>query len=74
MEIRIGLVHSPAVLAFESDAEPDEIAEAITAGWANGELVSLMDKKGSRIMVPTDKITFVELGASTRGKVGFGQQ
>ena len=72
MEVKIGIQQAPREVAFESDAEPDELAAIITEAWSANERVELEDTKGRKILVPAEKISFVELGASTRRRVGFG--
>ena len=72
MEVRIGIQDSPREVVFESAAEPGELADIISEAWAANELVTLEDTKGRRIMVPTDKVAYVELGVSSSGRVGFG--
>lgn len=72
MEVKIGIQQAPREVAFESDATPDELVAAITEAWSANELLQLEDDKGRKILIPTDKISFVELGAPSRGRVGFG--
>ena len=72
MEVKIGIQQSPREIMFESDAEPDELAATITKAWSANEMVELKDSKGQKILIPTEKIAFVELGAPGRGRVGFG--
>ena len=72
MDVRIGIQQAPREISFESDASPEELADLITEAWASNELVTLSDTKGRRILVPTDKIAFLEIGAETAGRVGFG--
>ena len=72
MEVRIGIQDSPREVVFESPAEPEDLADQISEAWAANELVTLEDTKGRRIMIPTDKIAYVELGAPGAGRVGFG--
>lgn len=72
MEVRIGIQQSPREVVFESTAEPEDLADAISEAWAANELLTLEDAKGRRILVATDKLAFVELGVSTAPHVGFG--
>jgi len=72
VEVRIGIQNSPREVAFQSNSEPDEIAELIAGAWAANEMVTLEDSHGSRILVPTDKIAYVELGPPAKPRVGFG--
>lgn len=72
MEVRIGIQESPREVVFESAVEPGELADQISAAWAADELVTLEDTKGRRIIIPTGKIAYIELGAPSAGRVGFG--
>ena len=72
MEVRIGIQDSPREIAFESSAEQEELAELNREAWASNEMVTLEDAKGRRIMVPTDKLAYVELGTPAPSRVGFG--
>ena len=74
MEVKIGIADSPRDLAFNSSQTPDEVEALVTAALAKGgaELLSLTDDKGRRILVQASKITYVELGAADKGRVGFG--
>ncbi|MCB0919499.1 MAG: DUF3107 domain-containing protein [Actinobacteria bacterium] len=73
MEVRIGVAENPRDVSFESDLEPEELSDVINAAWAENELLTLEDNKGRRFLVPTEKITFVEIGSSSQARVGFGQ-
>lgn len=72
VEVRIGIQESPRELVFESTAEPDELADVISEAWAANELLTLQDTKGRKLLIPTDKIAFVEVGVGAHGRVGFG--
>lgn len=72
VEVRIGIQDSPREVVFESAAEPEDLADVISEAWAANELVTLEDVKGRRILVPTDKVAYIELGAPLAGRVGFG--
>lgn len=72
MEVRIGIQNSPREVSLDSDSEPDEIAELIAEAWAANKMVTLADSRGSRIIIPTDKIAYVELGPPSKPRVGFG--
>lgn len=71
VEIRIGVQHAPRDVVLESAAAPDEVRTSIESAISGGTLLSLTDDKGRVIVVPGDKIAFVEIGAQTPGRVGF---
>jgi hypothetical protein len=39
---------------------------------ADGTLLRLVDDRGRTVLVPGAKIAYVEVGATTKGRVGFG--
>jgi hypothetical protein len=74
MEVRIGVVYTARELVFETDEQADAITSAVDKAWAGEEPVLwLVDNKGRRIGIPTDKIAYVEVaGDASDRKVGFG--
>ena len=72
MEIKIGVQDTPRELSFETDSSADEISAAVEAAVATGSLLRLVDDRDRTILVPGSKISYVELGASAKGRVGFG--
>ena len=71
MEIRIGVQQAPRDVVLESAATPDQVRTQVDAALADGSVLTLTDDKGRVIVVPGDKIAFVEIGAATPGRVGF---
>lgn len=74
MEVRIGVVYTARELTVETDDTADVVAEAIERALSNGDaLFWIVDAKGRRVGVPTDKIAYVEVASDAGGrKVGFG--
>jgi hypothetical protein len=71
-EVRIAVVNVTSDLAFESPATPAEISAAVSAAIGAGTPLVLKDVRGRTIMVPADRIGFVEIGEQTERRVGFG--
>jgi len=73
VEVRIGIVHSPREVQFETDASADEVRATVEAAISEGTqpMVSLSDNKGKQYLVPTASIAYVELGGDSGRKVGF---
>jgi hypothetical protein len=73
VEVKIGVQHSPRELVLESALSPQEVEEAITAA-IRSELgvLSLEDVKGRRVVIPVDKLSYVEVAEAERKGVGFG--
>ncbi len=72
MEIKIGVQQSAREIALDSPLSPDDIAQAVSAALADGGVLSLEDEKGRRIIVPADRIAYVEIGPESARRVGFG--
>lgn len=72
MEIKIGVQQSAREIALDSPLSADDIAQAVSTALADGGVLSLEDEKGRRIIVPADRIAYVEIGAESARRVGFG--
>ncbi|MCH8613648.1 DUF3107 domain-containing protein [Arsenicicoccus dermatophilus] len=72
MEVKIGVQHVAREISFESDQSPEEITRAVAAAVADGSTLTLRDEKGRTIIVPGDHLGYVEIGESTKSRVGFG--
>ncbi|GGU74584.1 DUF3107 domain-containing protein [Lentzea flava] len=73
MEIRIGVADSPRELTVTSDLTPAEV-EAQVADAVSGKsaVLTLVDAKGGRFVVPASRVAYVEIGPQDSRKVGFG--
>jgi hypothetical protein len=73
VEVKIGVADSPRELVVVSDQTPDEVETLVTEalGGANGGVLALVDEKGRKVLVQAAKLTYVEIGPATLGKVGF---
>ena len=72
MEVKIGVQQTAREIALESAQSPDEIDQAVRAALADGGVLSLEDDKGRRVLVPGDRIAYVEISAAASRRVGFG--
>jgi len=71
MEVRIGVQDSAREVIFETKSSAEEITKEIEAAVKNKTLLSLIDDKGRKILIPGDRLTFVELGVPEQRRVGF---
>ncbi|MDL9936783.1 DUF3107 domain-containing protein [Gordonia sp. ABSL1-1] len=73
VEVKIGITDSPRELTITSDLTSEKAYAAVEAALGGSQqLLSLVDEKGARYIVPVTKIAYVEVGASENRKVGFG--
>ena len=73
MEVKIGVQYAPRELSLESSQTPDEVAKAVDdALRADIGVLTLVDEKGRRVLVPADKLAYVEIAENEQRRVGFG--
>jgi uncharacterized protein DUF3107 len=72
VEIKIGIQHVARELAVETDATAADIEASLRKALADGSLVALTDEKGRKVLVPADKIAYIDLGEEKARPVGFG--
>ena len=70
MEVKIGVQNANRELVLDVDQSGDDVEKALGEALENGVL-SLTDTKGRRILVPADKLAYVEIGSPSVGQVGF---
>ena len=71
MDIRIGIQHANREVVLESNDTTASVKKAIDAAMSAGSVLTLTDDKGRTVIVPGDKISFVEIGIQATGHVGF---
>ena len=70
MDVKIGIQNAARELNVDTPLSADEIEKAVADAMAGGVL-SLTDGKGRRVVVPGDKLAYVEIATSITGQVGF---
>jgi hypothetical protein len=71
MEVKIGVQHAPREVVLETNATVDEIEKQVADAVKNQGTLAIDDVRGRRIVVPGDKIAYVEIGGGVAGQVGF---
>lgn len=73
MEVKIGVQHAPREIVLESGQSAEEVERSVAdALVGKAQLLSLTDDKGRKVLVPADRIAYVELGEPATRRVGFG--
>ena len=81
MEVKIGIQSIPRELIVDTDATAEELerdlaaalaAPAGAAGTGGTGIFALTTQKGGRVLVPADKIAFVEFSTDQTRRIGFG--
>jgi Protein of unknown function (DUF3107) len=73
VEVKIGVQHSPRELVIASPKTPDEIAAEVSKAMSSSKdgLLTLVDERGRRVVVPVDRIAYVEIAEADQRRVGF---
>ncbi len=72
MEIKIGIQHVVRELTVETEETSVEVEASLRKALADSSLVALTDEKGRKVLVPADKIAYIDLGQERARPVGFG--
>jgi hypothetical protein len=72
VEVKIGVQYAPRELVVDSAQSPAEVEANVSDAIAKGEgVLSLVDEKGRRVIVPVNKIAYVEIAEAATRPVGF---
>ena len=72
MEVKIGIQSIPRELVVETNASAEEVERSLAKALSDGGLFVLADDKDGKVMVPADKIGYVEFSGVEERRVGFG--
>lgn len=72
MEVKIGVQYAPREIVLESSQSAEEVETAVSeALTGKASLLSLVDEHGRKVLVPADRLAYVEIGEPSVRKVGF---
>lgn len=71
MEVKIGVIHASRELTIDTGLDAAEVEDRVREALTSGGVLSLTDSKGRRVVVPAEKLGYVEITTSTVGQVGF---
>ena len=71
MEVKIGVIHASRELTLDTTLDAGDVEEQVRSALAEGGVLSLTDAKGRRVVVPVEKLAYVEITTSSVGQVGF---
>ena len=71
MEVKIGVQQASRELVVDTDSTPEDVEQRLTEAIAGNGALRLSDVKGRTVIVPADKIAYLELGSPTSSAVGF---
>jgi hypothetical protein len=72
VEVKIGVQNSHRELVLESAQTPADVAEVVTKALSDESgVLTLMDERGKRVIIPVAKLAYVEIAESAGRPVGF---
>ena len=72
MEVKIGVQHAPREIVLESAQSAEEVERAVSEALAGkSPLLALVDDHGRKVLIPAERLAYVEIGEPTVRKVGF---
>ncbi|RAJ41296.1 uncharacterized protein DUF3107 [Kitasatospora sp. SolWspMP-SS2h] len=73
MEVKIGVQNANREIVLESAQSAEEVADAVAKALdGTSKLFTLLDERGRRVLVPSERLAYVEIGEPSVRKVGFG--
>ncbi|MBK8445944.1 MAG: DUF3107 domain-containing protein [Micropruina sp.] len=72
MEIKVGIVHGAREIVLESEETAAAIETAFAKAVADEGLLSLVDERGRKVLIPASRIAYLEIGQEHARRVGFG--
>ena len=72
MEVKIGVQYAVREIVLESNDSAEDVEKAVADAVAKGGLLALTDDRGRKVVVPADKLAYVEIGEQVERRVGFG--
>lgn len=71
MEVKIGVQFAARELVVDTDENTETVEKLVADAVGNGGVLTLVDHRGRRVIVPAEKLAYVEIGKETMGQVGF---
>jgi hypothetical protein len=71
MEVKIGVQNVNRELTIDTTLDADGVQAEVSKALEQGGLLSLTDARGRRVVIPGDKLAYVDITTSIAGTVGF---
>ena len=72
MEVKIGVQHAHRELVLDSAQTSADVEKAVTKALSDeAGILTLVDEKGKRVIVPVSKLAYVEIVETMARPVGF---
>lgn len=72
MEIKVGIQYVNREVVVETNQSAAEIERSFSEALTGGSVFTVTDERGRKVLIPGDKIAYVDLGEENARRVGFG--
>jgi hypothetical protein len=73
VEVKIGVQHAARELSVDSALSAEEVYALVSEAIGGGAgVLKLTDDRGRQVIVPVEKLAYVEIGEPETRRVGFG--
>ncbi len=72
MEIKVGIQHAPREVSIETEDSATAVEQRVREAFAGDGLLTLVDSKGRKVLIPVARIAYIDLGQEHTRPVGFG--
>ena len=72
VEVKIGVQYAAREIVLESGQTPEAVEKLVTAAIEGGGVLALADERGRRVLIPVEKLAYIEIGEPLERRVGFG--
>ncbi len=72
MEVKIGVQYAAREIVLESGQTPEAVEQLVTEAIEAGGVLALADERGRRVLIPVEKLAYIEIGEPQERRVGFG--
>ncbi|TDE17844.1 DUF3107 domain-containing protein [Actinomadura sp. 6K520] len=75
MQVRIGVQNVPKELVVDTGQSADEVQDALADALSRpGGVFALQDRRAGRVVVPAERVGYLEITEDEQRNVGFGAQ
>jgi len=72
VEVKIGIQSIPREIVVDTNSSAEEVERSLKTAVADGGLFVLHDDGGGTVLVPADKIGYLEVSGNEQRRIGFG--
>ena len=72
MEIKVGIQHINREIVVETSKSASDVEKAFSAAVGGDGVFSLTDERGRKVLIPADRIAYLDIGEENARHVGFG--